>query len=103
MNEITKTAFLNALATTLYVAVVGAFLFYGQNLFQGPDTVFAPIAMLLLLILSAATTGFLVFGKPFLWYLDGRKKEALSLLFRTLVALFILTFITFLILVSRLG
>jgi hypothetical protein len=85
-NAILKTAALNAVATALYVAAIASFLFYAPKVF-GPgrvDTVLVPIVMLSLLVLSAALTGLLIFGRPVLWYLDGKKKEALSLLVYTL-------------------
>ena len=93
MNNILKNALGNAVGVAVYVIVIATFLSNASNIF-GPDepkTALVPIVMLLLLILSAAITGFLVFGRPVLWYLDGRKKEALSLLAYTLVALFIIT------------
>lgn len=103
MNETNKTAIINALGTAAYVLLVGSFLSFGSKFFANtPDTFFTPVAMLLLLVLSAAVTGYLVFGKPVSWYLDGKKKEALSLLYRTFIALFLLTFIAFLILFSSL-
>ena len=58
-----------------------------KNLFgeiPEPNT-FIPIFMLLLFIISATVTGSLVLGKPILLYLDGSKKDALVLLFSTLI------------------
>ena len=102
MNKITKTAIVNALLTALYVTAVGSFLHYVPRIFNTPpntpDTLFVPIAMLLLLVLSAATTGYLIFGKPILWYLDGKKEESVSLLALTLVTLFFITLLALLIL-----
>lgn len=50
----------------------------------GPvDTVLVPILMLL--VFSASVTGGLIFGRPVLWYLDGKKKETFSLLITTLL------------------
>lgn len=40
--------------------------------------------MLLLLIISATVTGFLVIGKPLQLYVSGQKSEGLKLLGRTL-------------------
>ncbi len=95
MKLITKIAFLHAIATAAYVVLVGSFLFYGsQRAFGQADTAIVPIAMLLLFVFSAAFTGFALFGRPVLWYLDGKKKEALALLFRTLGIFFIITLIT---------
>ncbi len=86
MKNIIKNAFLNALATALYVTAIASFLFYASKFF-GPakaDTVFIPIIMLSLFVFSAALTGILVFGRPVIWYLDGRKKDAVLLLTYTL-------------------
>ncbi len=93
MNTIIKKAFTNALLTTLYVVLIATFMSNTSTLFGSdePKTVFVPIMMLLILIFSAALTGSLVFGRPILWYLDGKKKEAFSLLAYTLG--FILMFI----------
>ena len=84
---------MNALGTAVYVAVIASFLFYAPRIFgtdTPKDTVLVPFVMLLLLVLSVAITGSLVFGRPMLWYLDGRKKEALRLFAYTLGALFII-------------
>ncbi|MEK7174665.1 MAG: hypothetical protein AAB759_03335 [Patescibacteria group bacterium] len=57
----------------------------------------APAAMLLLFVFSAGVTSSLVFGRPVLWYVEGKKQEALSLLFYTLGFLFVITVILFLV------
>ena len=100
MKNILKNAVMIAAGTAVYVVLIATFMSNTQNLF-GPDdpkSVLVPISMLLLLILSAAITGFLVFGRPILWYLDGKKKEALSLLAYTLGSLFVLTVLAWLVL-----
>ncbi|PJE50742.1 MAG: hypothetical protein COV29_03345 [Candidatus Yanofskybacteria bacterium CG10_big_fil_rev_8_21_14_0_10_36_16] len=102
-NKIVKTALINTLLTAGYVILVASFMFYAPrilNFDKGPDTVFAPILMLLLFVLSAAITGWLVFGKSVMWYLDGFKKEALSLLSHTLGLLFALIAVALLLLLS---
>lgn len=98
MKEITKIAFTNAVLTVAYVVAIANFLFYVPKKFFGPvDSVLVPIIMLLIFVFSAALTGFLVFGRPVMWYLDGRKQEAFSLFVRTLIIFFITTVIMFLI------
>jgi hypothetical protein len=95
-NIVLRTAATNAVLTTLYIALISSFLFYGTQ-FLGqtgkPDTILAPIVMLSLFVFSAAITSFLVFGRPILWYLDGMKKEALQLLAYTLAFFFAITVI----------
>jgi len=101
MNHVMKTALFNALATAFYVTVVGSFMYYGSMKKVGKNSAFlAPIAMLLLFVFSAALTGFLIFGRPALLYIDGKKKEALSLLTYTLTFFCVITVIVLIILIS---
>ncbi len=101
-HSILKLAALHALCTALYVACVASLLFYAPQIFGTgkKDIVLIPIAMLMLLVSSAAITGSLVVGRPILWYLDGKKKEAVSLFLATLGFLSLLTIIAFAGLVS---
>ena len=96
-NTIIKHAALNALGTALYIALVASLLFYAPHIFgkNTKDTVLIPISMLLLFVLSASVTSSLVLGRPILWYLDGKKKDAVSLLVATVGCLFLLTLFAF--------
>lgn len=93
-REILKQALINALGTAIYVALIGSFMYFGsQGIFGENQTVFIPIAILMLFVFSAALTGFLIFGKPVMWYLNGKKKEALHLLFYTMGIFLVITLI----------
>ncbi len=97
-NKIAKYAILNAFLTTAYIVLISSFLFYvpkALDFDKTDDTVFAPILMLSLLVFSASVVGFLIFGRPILWYLDGNKKEAVSLFGYTLLSFFVITVIIF--------
>ena len=59
--------------------------FNNQIIFGEEDSFLTPLFTLLLFVVSASITGLLVLGKPVLLYLNGQKKEALTLLFATLV------------------
>ncbi len=101
MNKTIKIAAIDSLATALYIILVASFMFYIQKTFPNNlPIVLIPIAMLLLFVFSAALTGFLVFGKPVMLYLDGKKKQARSLLGYTLGFLLIITILVFIILIS---
>ena len=104
MKPILRVALLNALSTALYVTVVGSFLFYAAQMRLGQaKTILVPIAMLMLLVFSAALVGVLIFGRPLLWYLEGRKQDGLLLLAGTLAILFVITaaaFVTLVVLVA---
>ena len=101
MNEIRKAALKNAVLITLYVVAVVSFMYYGGQMKLGrANMIFVPITLLLLLVMSASITGFLIFEKPALMYIDGKKKEALSLLMQTLVFFSIITFSAIILLVT---
>ncbi|MDO8558124.1 MAG: hypothetical protein Q7S09_02965 [bacterium] len=102
-HAIIINALLNALGAALYVIAVASFMFYAPKNFGPQKTVLVPIAMLLLLVFSAAFMGLALFGRPILWYLDGNKKEALSLLFSTLAIFFAFTVMTLFVLLLSLN
>lgn len=99
MKEIRKRAFIDALATAIYVVMVASFMFYVSQIKLGrANNILVPITLLLLLVFSASLTGFLIFGKPAQMYVDGKKKEALSMLTQTLLFFSVITFIAILLL-----
>lgn len=87
-----KRAALNSLGVLLYVAIVATVMNSGEKWFAKTDTVFTAIAVLMLFTLSAAVVGSLVIGKPIFLYIDGKKKEAISLLTLTVAFLAVITF-----------
>lgn len=99
MNEIIKRAFLDAIGTVTYVLLVASFMFSLQDLAPKEDTILVIASVLLLFVCSAAITGFLVFGKPVMLYIDGKKREAVSLLGYTLGILLIITIMIFIFLI----
>ncbi|MDP3966462.1 MAG: hypothetical protein Q8Q04_02945 [archaeon] len=96
MGKITKYSLINALGTSAYIVAVAYLMSFLENIFDGKESVLSPIFMIMLFVFSAAFTGSLVFGRPVMWYLDGKKKEAIALLFRTLLIFFVITAIAFL-------
>lgn len=100
MDKIIKRAFIDSVGTTAYIILVVLFIFSLQIFALKKDIIIIPIAMLLLFVCSAAITGFLVFGKPLMLYVDGKKKEAISLLGYTLGMLFLITLIFFIFLIA---
>jgi len=104
MKSVMKYALINALSTAGYIVLVAIVMFIGtEYAFGERDTILIHIAMLMLFVFSAAVTGLLVFGRPAVWYLNDKKKEALSLLFHTLGIFFVITIVVFIfmIVISR--
>ncbi len=93
--RIFKRAGINALLAFAYVTTVGLFMSNASMIFGEKDTMITPVAALMLLVFSAALMGILVFGQPLMWYIDGKKKEALYLLAGTMASLFVLLVLTF--------
>lgn len=58
--------------------------FVTRPLANKPDTFFAPITVLFVLTVSVAVMAFLFFYQPLLLFIEGKKKEAVSLFLKTL-------------------
>jgi hypothetical protein len=93
-------SFLNALGTIIYVSLVALVMSNGNRWFGPGNNILGAIAILSLLVLSAAIVGALVLGRPILWYLDGKKSEGIKLFLFTLAWLFVFTMVVFVILAS---
>jgi len=80
----------HSLGVLAYVSLVVLFMSNTKNIFGQGDNPMIGVIMLLIFILSASITGSLVLGKPILLYLDGKKAEAIKLLFYTIISLAII-------------
>ncbi|MBI2607845.1 MAG: hypothetical protein HYW51_03395 [Candidatus Doudnabacteria bacterium] len=76
--------FLSAVGVFVYTSVVAWLLFNSGRLFGTEDTFWGPVGMLLLFVLSATLVGLMVLGRPAYLFLNGRRFEALKLLFMTI-------------------
>jgi len=84
MSNLTIKGLLSALGVFVYVLLVALIITSGEQLFGGEENFLLPVSMLLLLVLSVAVVGVLIFGKPVFMYLDGQKKEAWTMLLYTI-------------------
>lgn len=81
----TKNPVVNALGASAYIVLVVSVMTIVTRPFRNkPDTFFAPITVLFVLTLSAAVMAFLFFYQPLLLLIDGKKKEAVNLLTKTI-------------------
>ena len=79
-----KNPIINGLRASAYIIfVVTVMTFVTQPLKNKPDTFFAPITFLSVLTLSVAVMAFLFFYQPMLLFIEGKKKEAVSLFVKT--------------------
>jgi len=101
MNKILKSAIVNVSVTTFYIIAVATFMFFaGQAKIGRNNSILIPVTLLLLFVFSAAFTGYFIFGRPAILYLDGKKKEAIALLTYTFVIFFIVTLTALMLLVA---
>lgn len=90
-SKLAVKSLINSFGATAYIFLVSLIIRNGEKIFGSQDNeVLAPIVFLLLFIVSALVTGGLVLGQPIMLYLDGRKKEAVKLLFYTGAALLVI-------------
>lgn len=83
-KHIVAHSFFHALSVGAYVFIIVQIITgIGQI---GPEDagIIAPITFLMLLVLSVAVVGMLIFGRPLFMYLDGQKREGVSMAIATI-------------------
>ena len=94
----TKNPYLNAVFAGLYIVFVVLLITYGPIFArEKPDTIFAPMAVLSLFVLSVIFMGYVFFFRPVSMYMEGQKHEAVELFTKTLVTFAVITGIVVLI------
>jgi hypothetical protein len=94
----TKNPYLNALCAGVYIVFIVLLITYGPIFVrEKPDTIFAPMAVLSLLVLSVVFMGYVFFFQPASMYLEGKKREAVELFTKTLVTFALITLVVVLI------
>ncbi len=73
-----KKPILYSFVAIVYIAFIVSLMNFTNHLLP-KETILIPMVMLGLFVLSAAVMGFLFLSEPLGLYLDGKKKEALSL------------------------
>jgi hypothetical protein len=87
-----KNPIINATGACIYIILVALIMFYGTRFAPKEDTILAPIAVISLFTLSAATMGYIFCYQPFLFLLDGKRKEAVDLFLKTTLIFGVITF-----------
>jgi len=99
----TKNPIINALGASTYIVVVVALMSWiSQSQGNKPDTFIAPIFMLSMLTLSVAVMAVLFFYQPLQLFIEGKKKEAVNLLVKTIGVFALLTAVVLILLSSGL-
>lgn len=93
--KIAKISFISALASFIYIILVALVIKNAEKIFGEMNNLIGPTAFLTLFTLSAAVVGGLILGKPLMFYLDGKKKEAVKLFSAIVGWLFIFLVLVF--------
>lgn len=83
---------LPAILVVLYILGVATLMLRTED-FEPKQPVIGIAMFLLLFVLSAATVGSLIFGRPIMLFLEGEKKQALKYLGGTILSLLIILII----------
>lgn len=94
-KKVWQWAFINAVGVFFYVVLVALLMTNSEKIFGQMNTFFGPAAILLLFVFSALVCGLLVFGRPVYLFLNNFKKEAVKMLLCTVVSLFAITVLAF--------
>lgn len=94
-SKIILWSIIDAAAVAVYVTGVSLLFSNAERIFGKMTGFLGPMAMLLLLVVSAAITGSLVFGRPVYMIYNGQKKEGIKMIFYTLGFLVLITVIVF--------
>lgn len=96
-----KNPIINALSASVYIIlVVSVMTFVTQPLKNKPDTFFAPITVLFVLTLSVAVMAYLFFYQPLLFFIEGKRKEAVNLFVKTVGIFAVITIVVLILLFS---
>lgn len=98
--KLLKIAAINSVLVLVYIVVVSSLMQTIEKWAEPENNFFGPVAFLMLLVLSAATVGTLIFARPAMIYLSGGKKEGIQLLAYTLACLVALTIISLIVILS---
>lgn len=89
-KKLMAITFRNVVLASAYVFGVSQFMANGEKLFQNIQNL-APFVILLLLCLSAAVVGSLVFGQAVILFLEGKKSEGIKSAAYSIGWLFLIT------------
>src|SRR3989344_4629977 len=79
-SKLLKTAIAHSVLVLAYIIIIVSVMNNAEKLFGPKENMWAPVAFLMLFVLSAAVMGSLIFVKPVIMYMEGAKKEAIWLL-----------------------
>ena len=100
-SKLALQAVTHSVATFSYISIVAWVMINGERFFgSGPDDIRAPLLILTLFVFSAMVTGTLLLGRPIYYFLNGKKQEAVKLTAYTILSMFVLVVLAFVLLAT---
>ncbi len=87
----------NAIGVFAYVMLAVLAITNGEKIFGEMKNFWGPVTFLLLFVFSALVCGLLIFGRPIYLWFDNAKKEAVKMILFTVVNLFVILLVAFLV------
>lgn len=98
-----KNPIVNALGASGYIILIVSIMnFIMKTQGEKPDTAFAPVVFLSLLTLSVTVMASIFFYQPLQLFIDGKKKQAVTLLIQTVGVFAVFTAVVLILLFSGL-
>ena len=84
LTDMTRNPFYNALFAIAYIIVLITLIFFAPTIFMGKhESIFIPMGMLSLLVLSVALMAYLFFYQPVIMLIEGEREKAVKLFLHT--------------------
>ena len=99
MKQVIGYGLFNALGAAAYIGLIALLLSNAGSTLGPINGPLPAAAFLLVFVISAAVMGVIIFGRPVLWYFNGRKEEAIRLVAATITFLIVIAAVMFTILV----
>lgn len=90
-----KQGLFQALGVLAYCSLISLFIFNAESIVGKEDNAFSPIIFLLLFSTSVLISATIVFYKPYKFFIEGKKKEALDTVIATALWLFVFVVVIF--------
>ncbi|MFH0806514.1 MAG: hypothetical protein V1885_02210 [Candidatus Brennerbacteria bacterium] len=90
-NRVALYALGNSLVASCYMALIAAIMSGAETFFGRTNSILAMSGFFLLFASSAAILGVVVFGRSVVWYLEGKRADAVTLAIYTVCFLLIIT------------
>lgn len=100
-SKLIKNSVFSSLGVVAYITLIAFILNNGSRLFGQLNGWTGPIAMLLMIVVSAAIVGTILFARPFMMFFNNQKRESVWMVMGSISCLILETVIFFFVLLLK--